>query len=185
MAPSSLIFYLGISKRLPSLLHHNLFFDGDTEQHTRDLYAAPAWPRSPLFYACCPSKTDPTVAPPGKENLFLLIPIAAGLEDDANERSRLFDVVLRRLEAVTGTRLRDAIEVQETYCLDDFRRDYSAFKGNAYGLANTLAQTAFGKPAIVSRNVKNLVFAGQLTTPGPGLPPALISGQIAAEVLTA
>lgn len=183
MAPSSLIYYLGIRKAVPRLLHHTLFFDVDFDAHAETLQTGGQWPKEPLFYVCAPSKTDPTVAPDGCENLFILIPIAAGIEDTEETRRRLFDNVVGRLEQYTGVTLSDSIAVCRSYSLKDFQEDYNSFKGNAYGLANTLMQTALGKPSITTRRNRRLVFAGQLTVPGPGLPPALISGQIAAREL--
>ena len=185
MAPSSLIFYLGVNKKINNLQHHNLFFDEDFDSHTQQLYGQPRWPTKPLFYVCCPSKTDPTVAPRGFENLFILIPIAAGLNDDEETRNKYFDLVIARLEKLIRQQFKDNIIFKRSYCLNDFKKDYYAFKGNAYGLANTLKQTSVFKPSMRSKKVKNLFFSGQLTVPGPGVPPSLISGQVAAkEALT-
>jgi phytoene desaturase len=183
MAPSSLIFYLGISKSLKNLLHHNLFFDQDFAKHTQQIYDRPSWPTNPLFYVCCPSKTDTTVAPPGHENVFILIPVAAGLKEDDETRKRYFELVITRLEELTGQSIREHIVLNRSYASQDFIDDYNAYKGNAYGLANTLMQTANLKPSIVNKKVRNLFYAGQLTVPGPGVPPSLISGQLAAREL--
>lgn len=180
MAPSCLLWYVGVNKRLDGLLHHNLFFDEDFGQHAKEIYAQPKWPTKPLFYASLPSKTDPSVAPAGSENLFLLIPVAPGLEDSPEIRARYFDVVMDRLEKRSGQAIRPHIVFQRSYAHADFVRDYHAFRGNAYGLANTLMQTAFLKPKMKSRKLSNFWYAGQLTVPGPGVPPAIISGQIAA-----
>ncbi|NNE56253.1 MAG: phytoene desaturase [Flavobacteriales bacterium] len=184
MAPSCLIYYLGIDKKCKNLEHHNLFFDSDFHQHAIEIYDEPQWPENPLFYVCCPSKTDKTVAPEGKENLFFLIPVAPGIEDTDDVRERYFEMMLDRLNAVAGEDIRNHIVVKRSYCINDFIEDYNAFKGNAYGLANTLRQTAFLKPKIKSKKVSNLYFAGQLTAPGPGVPPSLISGEISAKELT-
>jgi phytoene desaturase len=183
MAPSCLIFYLGINKKLPCLLHHTLFFDEDFKKHADEIYVNPQWPTAPQFYVSCPSKTDTTLAPEGCENLFILIPVAAGLEDTDMIREKYFDLVLERLERVLGESVRENIVYKRSYAHNDFSNDYNSFKGNAYGLANTLLQTANLKPSIRSKKVKNLFFTGQLTVPGPGVPPALISGQIVANEL--
>jgi phytoene desaturase len=180
MAPSSLLFYLGIGKRLGRLHHHNLFFDEDFHQHAVEIYDKPQWPAKPLFYVSAPSVTDPTVAPVGMENLFVLIPLAPGLQDTAELREKYFHIVMERLERHTGQDIRPHVVYKKSYAHSDFRADYHAFKGNAYGLANTLLQTAFLKPKMKSKKVKNLYFTGQLTTPGPGVPPSLISGQVVA-----
>ena len=181
MAPSSIIFYLGLKKKIKNLEHHNLFFDEDLEQHAKEIYETPKYPARPLFYVCCPSKTDDAVAPIGMENLFILIPIAAGLNDDDATREKYFDIVISRLEKKTGENIREHIIHKRSYAINDFQSDYNAFKGNAYGLANTLRQTAVLKPSIRNKKLKNLFYTGQLTVPGPGVPPALISGQIVAK----
>ncbi|RTQ45440.1 phytoene desaturase [Hymenobacter gummosus] len=181
MAPSSLLFYVGLSRKLQRVEHHNLFFDEDFAQHAHEIYEAPRWPTKPLFYACVPSVTDPSVAPEGQENLFLLIPVAPGLSgDDENIRQHYYNTVMERLERHTGQPVREWVVYQRSYAHRDFEADYHAFKGNAYGLANTLRQTAILKPTLKSPKVRNLYFTGQLTVPGPGVPPALISGQVVA-----
>lgn len=182
MAPSSLIFYLGVNKRVNKLLHHNLFFDEPFEQHAHQIYEDPQWPDKPLFYVCSPSQTDATTAPEGCENLFVLIPVATDLKDTEEVREKYYDLVMERLERLTGETIKDHIIYKKSYAHNDFKADYNAFKGNAYGLANTLRQTANLKPSMHSK-VKNLLFTGQLTVPGPGVPPSIISGQVVAKEL--
>jgi phytoene desaturase len=181
MAPSSLLFYLGIDKKIDGLLHHNLFFDEDFNLHAEEIYKSKKWPTSPLFYASAPSKTDPSVAPEGKENIFLLIPIAPDLKDDEETRERYFDMLMERLEKHTGTSIREHIIYKRSFCVADFKKDYHAFKGNAYGLANTLRQTAYFKPSLKNKKLNNMYYTGQLTVPGPGVPPSIISGEVVAK----
>jgi phytoene desaturase len=181
MAPSCLIYYLGVNKPVNNLLHHNLFFDRDFNQHAHDIYEKPGWPGDPLFYVCAASKTDETIAPAGHENLFVLIPIAPGLTDDPAIREKYYNMVMDRMEALTGEKVRESVVFRRDYGPKDFILDYHAYKGNAYGLANTLLQTAILKPQITNPKVKNLYYTGQLTVPGPGVPPALISGRIVAD----
>ena len=181
MAPSCLIFYVGVSKRLNRLLHHNLFFDEDFGRHAREIYETPQWPERPLFYVSAPSKTDPTVAPEGCENLFILLPVAPGLDDTPAIREHYYNLVMQRLSLLTGERIGESVVYRRTYAHSDFVRDYHAFKGNAYGLANTLRQTAFLKPKLRNKKISNLYYTGQLTVPGPGVPPAIISGQVVAK----
>lgn len=172
----------GVNKRLKGLKHHNLFFDEDFGVHAQEIYESPQWPSKPLFYVSAPSVTDPLVAPEGCENLFVLIPVAPGLEDTPEVREKYFSVVMDRLEHLTDQKIRNGIVYKRAYAHADFVADYHAFKGNAYGLANTLMCNAFLKPALKNRHLKNLWYA-QLTVPGPGVPPALISGQVvAAEI---
>ncbi len=183
MAPSSLLFYLGIDKKLPNLKHHNLFFDRDFAIHSDEIYTHPKWPSDPLFYVSAPSKTDPSVAPPSGENLFLLIPVAPGLIDTEEEREKYYDQLIGRLETYCGTSIREHVVYKRSYAHKDFIKDYHAFKGNAYGLANTLKQTAILKPSLKNKKLKNLYYTGQLTVPGPGVPPSLISGLVVAQQL--
>ncbi|KQM20157.1 phytoene desaturase family protein [Chryseobacterium sp. Leaf201] len=180
-APSCLIYYLGIKEKIPNLKHHTLFFENDLELHTEEIYKDKKWPTKPLFYVCCPSKTDPSVAPEHGENVFLLMPVAPGIEDTEEIRERYFMEMMLRLEKHTGASdLLLKIDYKKSYCVKDFQEDYNAYKGNAYGLANTLSQTAVLKPSLRNKKIKNLFYTGQLTVPGPGVPPSIISGKIAA-----
>lgn len=181
LSPSALLFFVGIDTKLKGILHHNLFFDEDFEPHAASIYNTPGWPDRPLFYLNVTSITDNGTAPEGCENLFFLIPLAPGLKDDENKREQFFNLMSERLLAKTGIDIRKHIIVKRSYAMNDFKKDYNAFKGNAYGLANTLRQTAFLKPKMKSPGIKNLFFTGQLTVPGPGVPPAIISGRIVAD----
>ncbi len=182
-SPSSLVFYLGVNKKIKKLIHHNLFFDKDVEEFTKEIYEHKTWPKKPLFYVCCPSKTDENVAPSGKENIFILMPIPIGVEDTESIRERYFNIIISRLEAYCNQKIVPYIEYKKSYCIEDFQNDYNAYKGNAYGLANTLSQTANLKPKIINKKVSNLFYTGQLTVPGPGVPPSLISGKLVAEYI--
>jgi phytoene desaturase len=181
MAPSSLLFYVGVNKRVPRLQHHNLFFDEDFKLHAKEIYETPRWPSKPLFYVSAPSKTDPSVAPEGCENLFLLIPVAPDLPDEETTREKYFSMIMDRLEAYVGEDVRSHIVYKRSYAHSNFKEDYNAFRGNAYGLANTLRQTAILKPSLKNKRVNNLFYTGQLTVPGPGVPPSLISGLVVAD----
>lgn len=182
-APSSLLFYVGFDRKFENVAHHNLFFDTDFDEHARKIYDDLAWPKEPLFYANFPSRNDNTMAPKGKENGFFLIPIAPGVEDTQALRDQYFDIIMERLERLSGEKFRDHILFKESFCVDDFVKEYNSYKGNAYGMANTLSQTAFLRPKLKSKKVKNLYFTGQLTVPGPGVPPALISGKLTAQLI--
>jgi phytoene desaturase len=181
MAPSCLLFYIGVDKKVEGLEHHNLFFDEDFEQHAKEIYQNPQWPSAPLFYVSAPSKTDPSVAPEGKENMFLLIPIAPDLKDDEETREKYFDLMMDRLEKRVNTDIRSHIVYKKSYSVSDFKADYHAFRGNAYGLANTLKQTAYFKPSLKNKHLDNVYYTGQLTVPGPGVPPSIVSGEVVAK----
>ncbi|MGZ3814792.1 MAG: phytoene desaturase family protein, partial [Mucilaginibacter sp.] len=183
LAPSAMIFYMGVKKKIAKLKHHNLFFDEDLNAHSREIYKQPQWPSNPLFYVCCTSKTDDTVAPAGSENIFILMPLAIDLNDDEDVRERYFELIMKRLEDYCDEDIRSYIDYKKSYCVSDFKNDYNSFGGNAYGLANTLLQTAILKPSIINKKVKNLFYAGHLTVPGPGVPPAIISGNVASNQL--
>ncbi|MES2590133.1 MAG: phytoene desaturase family protein [Bacteroidota bacterium] len=181
LAPSCLIFYIGINTRIENINHHTLFFDEDLDQHAKDIYEQKRWPKKPLFYVCCPSRTDVDVAPIGHENLFLLMPIATNLEEDEELKESYFNLMVLRIKKQFGINIKNHLEYKKSYCVKDFKMDYNSFKGNAYGLANTLNQTAIFKPKIINKKVKNLFYTGQLTVPGPGVPPSIISGKIVAN----
>lgn len=182
MAPSALIFYIGLNKKISNILHHSLFFDTSFDVHGKEIYTTKQWPTDPLFYVCAMSVTDQTVAPEGCENLFILIPVATGLEnDDAALRDYYFEKVISRMEEQYGQSLKEAVIYKRSFAHSEFVSEYNAFKGNAYGLANTLLQTAVLKPSCRSKKVRNLFYTGQLTVPGPGVPPSLISGEVVAK----
>jgi phytoene desaturase len=181
-APSCLIYYLGFKEKIPNIKHHTLFFENDLDVHVDAIYGEKKWPEDPLFYACCPSKTDPDVAPLEGENLFLLMPLAIGIDDDEQKREKYFREMIARVEKLTGTsNLESKIIYKKSFCVSDFIKDYNAYGGNAYGLANTLSQTAVLKPKIRNKKINNLFYTGQLTVPGPGVPPSIISGKIVAN----
>jgi phytoene desaturase len=182
-APSSLLFYIGLDKKLKNVEHHNLFFDTDFELHAHEIYDTPKWPSKPLFYANFPSITDKSMAPKNCETAFFLVPIAPGLKDTPSLRAQYFDMILDRFEKKTGQNIKNNIILKKTFCVNDFIERYNSYKGNAYGMANTLTQTAFLRPGLKSKKVKNLFFTGQLTVPGPGVPPALISGKLVSELI--
>lgn len=182
MAPSSLIYYIGLSKRI-KLQHHTLFFDEDLEKHAIEIYKDPKWPSKPLFYVCCPSQSDDSVAPEGCENLFFLMPLASGLKDTGELRRKYFEIMISRFNKHVKEDVTLFINYKKSYCVNDFIMDYNSFKGNAYGLANTLMQTANLKPSIRNKKINNLFYTGQLTVPGPGVPPSIISGKVAAVQL--
>ena len=182
-APSSLLFYVGFDKPIDKVEHHTLFFDVPFEKHAESIYDNPSWPEEPLFYASFPSKTDDSAAPKGKEAGIFLIPLAVGIEDTPELRATYFEKIMTRFETLTGQSVKKSIIFNESFCLNDFINDYNSYKGNAYGLANTLMQTAFLRPKLKSKKVDGLFFTGQLTVPGPGVPPSLISGKIVSGLM--
>jgi phytoene desaturase len=182
LAPSCLLYFVGLNKKLKNVIHHSLFFDVPFEQHAKEIYHDPQWPSNPLFYVSINSVTDDTVAPAGCDNMVLLIPISSGLlNDDEATREKYFQQIIKRMERHTGQSILDAVIYKKTFSVSDFVSEYNSFRGNAYGLANTLTQTAIFKPSCKSKKVKNLFFTGQLTVPGPGVPPCLISGEVVAK----
>ncbi len=182
-APSSLLFFIGFDKKLENIEHHNLFFDTDFSEHASEIYDSPKWPTRPLFYANFPSVTDKSMAPSNNETGFFLIPIAPGLEDTPELREQYFDILLKRFQERTGQSVENNIIFKKSFCVNDFEEQYNSYKGNAYGMANTLSQTAFMRPGLKSKKVNNLFFTGQLTVPGPGVPPSLISGKLVSELM--
>ncbi len=182
-APSSLLFYVGFNKKIKNVQHHNLFFDTDFDLHASEIYDNPKWPSDPLFYANFTSKTNPKTAPENCENGFFLIPIATNLEDSKDIRDKYFNIIIKKLESFTKQKLRDSVIFKRSFCVTDFKEEYNSYGGNAYGLANTLFQTAFLRPNIKSKLVQNLYFCGQLTVPGPGVPPAIVSGELVANLI--
>jgi phytoene desaturase len=151
--------------------------------HSKEIYKDPKWPSKPLFYANFTSMTNSHTAPEGCENGFILIPIAPGLEDTQDLREKYFDIVIDRIEKITNQEIRSNIIYKKSFCVNDFINEYNSYKGNAYGLANTLLQTSFLRPKLKSSKVNNLFFTGQLTVPGPGVPPSIVSGELVADLI--
>lgn len=182
MAPSCLLYFIGLNKKLRNIVHHSLFFDVPFEEHANEIYNDPQWPSNPLFYVSVNSVTDVTVSPAGCDNMVLLIPVSSGLEND-NEatREKYFQQIIKRMEKHTTQSILDSVIYKKTFSVSDFANEYNSFRGNAYGLANTLMQTAIFKPSCKSKKVSNLFYTGQLTVPGPGVPPCLISGEVVAR----
>lgn len=153
------------------------------DRHSADIHDRGTWPEDPLFYVNATSRTDPSTAPEGMENLMVLVPIASGAADTEALRDAYFHRTMDRLARYVGRDLRPHIRVHRSHGITDMMRDHHAFKGNAYGLANTWAQTGPLRPKVKSEKVAGLYFAGQLTVPSPGLPPALIGGQVVGDLI--
>ncbi|MCB9201829.1 MAG: phytoene desaturase [Flavobacteriales bacterium] len=183
LAPSCFLYYLGVDKKLKNLEHHNLFFDADFSLHSEEIYDTKKLPSKPLFYVCAPSVTDNKVAPEGKENIFILIPIATGINETDEDRDKYLNDVLERLENKTQQKIKEHIIYKKSFATRDFISEYNSYQGNAYGLANTLNQTAILKPRIKNNKLKNLFYCGQMSVPGPGVPPSIISGEIVANYI--
>lgn len=183
VAPSAFIMYLGLDKQLPQLKHHTLFLDNDWQQHFESIFSDPGWPDKPSYYICCPSKTDPSVAPPGKENVFVLVPVAAGLDDTPEIRKAFEERVLDHLEQLLDEPIREHILIKRIFAHRDFSQQYNAYKGTALGLAHTLRQTASLRPRQRSKRVEDLYYVGQFTHPGIGVPMTIIGAQVIADML--
>ncbi|MFA8300173.1 MAG: phytoene desaturase family protein [Hyphomicrobiales bacterium] len=181
LSPSCLLFQIGLSKKLPSSCHHTVIFGNNFHNHIKEIFESPNWPHDPTFYVCTPSITDPSIAPNNCELLYFLLPIAVGLEDDEFIREHYYDIIIEKYESVTNNKIKDHILFKKSFCISDFMHDYNAYKGNAYGLANTQRQTAYLKPSMRNNQIDNLIYLGHMTVPGPGVPPAIVSGQIAAN----
>ncbi len=180
LAPSAFILYLGVKDTIPGLQHHNLLFTKNWEQGFGEIFKTPTWPQDPSMYICVPSKTDPTVAPPDHENLFVLVPIASGLEYTEEFAKDYGDKVIDEIAKYYNIpNLKERIVVRRHYSVKDFIADYNAFKGTALGLAHTLTQTAIFRPNNVHPRIKNLLYVGAGTNPGIGMPICLISAEIA------
>lgn len=182
-APSSLLYYVAFNRKVNHLLHHNLFFDTDFEAHAEEIYDTKVFPKKPLFYANFSSKTDDSLAPEGMEIGFFLIPLAVDLDDSEEIREKYFRIILDRIKKCTGEDLKDSVLFKRSFGVNDFKERYNSCRGNAYGLANTLLQTSFLRPSIKNKKIKNLFYTGQLTVPGPGVPPAIISGKVVTDYI--
>lgn len=184
LAPSALILYLGVRGKIPSLTHHNLIFSQDWKKNFDEVFTHPQWPSDPSLYVCAPSVTDTTVAPEGCENLFVLVPIPAGIayseqELDAQE-ARILRLIAERMHIPD---LESRLIYKRRFCVKDFAERYNSFQGTALGLAHTLKQTAIFRPNNVHSKVKNLYYVGGNTNPGIGMPICLISAELVVKRL--
>jgi phytoene desaturase len=182
-APSAYLLYLGVEGDVEGLAHHTLVLPEDWDGHFEQIFDRPAWPDEPAYYMCVPSKTDDSVAPDGHSNLFVLVPLAPGLDDSEHQREQYREQILADIAEHTGVDLRDRIVVERDFCVSDFVDRYNATEGTALGLAHTLRQTALLRPSNRSSAVDGLYFTGSFTTPGIGVPMCLISGGHTAEAL--
>ncbi|MFX1510653.1 MAG: phytoene desaturase family protein [Promethearchaeota archaeon] len=178
IAPSAFVVYLGVDRKLDQLTHHNVFLEYDWVQHFDQIFEDPAWPDKPAYYVCCPSRYDPLVAPKGKENIFITVPVSPGIEDTPKIREAYLNKIISHMEKLIGERFNDSISIKRTFSLNDFSTDYNAYKGTAVGLTHTFRQSAFFRPRHRSKKVKNLFYTGQYTHPGIGVPMALVSSKI-------
>ena len=183
IAPSAFLLYLGLDKQIPNLKHHNLFLHNDWVEHFNVIFDKPDWPDKPSYYINCSSKTDPSVAPEGKETFFLLVPIAAGIKDSPEIRKEYSDKILSDIEKLVDFPIREHIEVSRSVSINDYKSLYNAYQGTALGLSHTLMQTAFFRPKHRSTKVENLFYTGQYTHPGIGMPVTLISSQIVRDII--
>ncbi|MFO8097990.1 MAG: phytoene desaturase family protein [Salinibacter sp.] len=182
--PSAYLLYLGVKGDVEPLRHHTLVLPPDWDPHFEQIFDDPAWPSNPAYYLHVPSKTDPSFAPDGHHSVFILVPIAPGLRDNAARRAKMREMVLNDL-ARHAVDLRDRIVVEADACVSDFAEDFGQPKGNALGLAHTLTQTGPLRPAHRATEAPGLYYAGADTQPGVGVPICLISGEHAAQAIAA
>jgi phytoene desaturase len=179
-APSALLIYLGVDRQYDSLQHHNLLFSGDWRKNFVQIFDRPeGFPADPSLYVCAPSKTDSSVAPAGNENLFVLVPMAAGIEYTDADLAAYADSVLAQMEEhMQLPDLRAHIVYQKLFCVRDFEARLNAYRGTSLGLAHTLTQTAVFRPHNKSEKVKDLYYVGGDVHPGIGMPTTLISAEL-------
>jgi len=179
MSPSAFIMYLGVKGEIDSLSHHNLLFSSDWQENFKQIFKSPQWPSKPSLYVCAPSKTDKAVAPADHENLFVLVPMAAGLEYDDDFKHQYARQILESMSREMDIPdLPSRVVYQRIYSVKDFISDYNAFKGSALGFAHTLGQTAIFRPNNINKKVAGLYYVGAGTNPGIGLPIGLISAEL-------
>ena len=184
IAPSAYLLYLGLDKKIDSFIHHNLYFDNNWVNHFNQIFHKPEWPDNPSYYVSCTSKTDKGTAPKGHENMFVLVPVAAGLEDNQKIRDKYFTKILKHIEDLIGESIIDSIVLKRIFAHNDFTERYNAFKGTALGLAHTLRQTAVFRPQHESKKIKNLYYTGHYNHPGIGVPMVIISSQIISNMIS-
>jgi phytoene desaturase len=183
LSPSAILAYLGVDKKVPGLLHHTMFFDADWHGHFDQVFKNKAWSEKPLFYVGTPSKTDPTVAPKGQENIIILAPMANGLNPTKKQANDLIDSLIKRMEDKIGHKFAKDIIYKNVVDHEFFEQTFNSYQGNAFGLAHSLKQSALFRPRMQSKKLKNLFYVGQYTNPGTGVPMVVLSGKIVSKAV--
>lgn len=183
MSPSALLLYIGVNKKIPNLRHHNLFFDVDWDNHFNQVFKDKVWSNEPLFYVGAPSRTDSSVAPKGHENIFVLAPMASGLNPTKSQIDKTTHDVLARLSKHAGVDIPKHTVVMHTRSHDYFAKTFNAFQGTAFGPAHTLKQSTIFRSKMYDKRNPHLYYVGQYTNPGTGVPLVTISGKAVAELI--
>jgi phytoene desaturase len=183
VAPSAFLMYLGVDETIDELAHHSLFVHHDWVDHFESIFDDPSWPEKPSYYVCYPSMSEDDLAPPGKDALFVLVPIASDLRDTETLRSYYADKILADMESRLDRSIRDHVTYRKMFSIKDFAEDYNAYKGTGLGLSQTLMQTALFRPNHQSDSLDNLYYTGQYTHPGIGVPMTLISSDIVSDMV--
>ncbi|WP_210479954.1 phytoene desaturase family protein [Naasia sp. SYSU D00948] len=186
--PGALLLHLGVRGELPRLGHHTLLFAKDWRANFDAIFGRdPSIPDPASLYVCKPSATDPSVAPPGYENVFVLVPVPAdpAIGHGGDERvERLGDLVLEQIARWADIPdLASRVVLRRTIAPGDLADRIGAWRGSALGPAHTLRQSAFFRAGNVSKRVTGLVYAGGSTIPGIGLPMCLISAELVVKRL--
>jgi phytoene desaturase len=186
---SVVLMYLGVNRQYPQLLHHNLVVSADMRGDCERIFRRHEMPDAPPYYICAPTRTDPSLAPPGSDLLFILA--LAPSQNPARpidwsiEGPRFGERMLDRLEAFGLTGLREHLVTQRMVTPADFTDRYGNVRGEAFGLSHGFTQIGYFRPHNRHRTLENLYFVGQSTHPGCGLPMVLISARLAAERIEA
>lgn len=179
------LMYLGLKKKIPGLAHHNLFFAKDLKANLRQIFKTGKFPDDPSFYIHVPTVTDSSLAPEGKDIVYVLIPMPnlklhTGLMTE-KEESALTQIVFDTVNRVCGVAIANLIEVKHVFYPQDFISRYNIRYGATFGLAHNLLQSAFFRPPNFDERIKNLYYVGASTQPGGGLPVVIAGSKIVAD----
>lgn len=183
LAISAILIYLGIRGKVKNMLHHNLYFCPDWQKNFDQIFEEKTYPNDPSLYISIRTKSDNTIAPKDTEELFILVPLGSGMNIDNNQQSEYVDLVIDKIEKLSGESVRSRIIFRKVFAQNDFAQEYNAYQGTALGLAHTLNQSVMFRPNNKSKKVKNLYYVGQYTNPGVGVPMCLISAQIVTKLI--
>lgn len=182
---SGFVLLLGVRRRYDHLAHHNIFFSTDYEAEFRQIFDEMRPAADPTVYVCATSRTDPTQAPPGCENLFVLVnaPATSERTDWSRESDVYRNLIVKKLEGFGLDGLSAAVEYEHRITPEDFAARYGAHRGALYGASSNSTLSAFFRPPNKARDIENLFFAGGTTHPGGGIPLVLLSGKMAADLV--
>jgi phytoene desaturase len=182
-ASSALLFYWGVDDPCEGMLHHNVYLCKDFKKNLDEIFHEKVLPRDPSFYTYIPTKTDPGLAPKGKNVFYVLVPVPnlSGKVSWEKGIARIKKQVLARLKSEFGLDISKKIKVESIFTPKDFEAKFNLHNGSAFGLSHHFFQSGYFRPNNKSKDIKDLYFVGASTYPGGGIPMVTLSAKLVVE----